>query len=79
MIAFIGVRISWLMAARKVLLALSASSADSRAASASRNNRALSMAMAACCERPTSRSRSLGVNSSLGTGRHTAIPPMTSS
>ena len=37
------------------------------------------MAIAACWERPTRRSRSLWVNSALGTGRQTAMAPMTSS
>ncbi len=53
MIAFIGVRISWLIAARKVLLAWLACSATSRASLVAPNRRALSMAIAACCDRPT--------------------------
>ena len=77
MTAFIGVRISWLIAARNVLLARSASSAASRAASPSRNRRALSMAIAACCDMPTSRSRSFSVNCLLGMVRQAANTPTT--
>ena len=44
MIAFIGVRISWLVAARNALLAAFACSATSRASSASWNSRAFWMA-----------------------------------
>ena len=58
MIAFIGVRISWLIAARKVLLAWLACSAASRASRASANSRAFSIAIAACCDSPTRKSRS---------------------
>ena len=58
MIAFIGVRISWLVAARNALLAAFACSATSRASSASRNSRAFSIAIAACCDSPTRKFRS---------------------
>ena len=53
MIAFMGVRISWLMVARKALLASFAASAARRAACASSKSRAFSMAElsreAICC------------------------------
>src|SRR6266540_1824233 len=62
MIAFIGVRISWLIAARKLLLARFASSACCRAASASWNSRASSMAAAACWDRLVKKSRSAAEN-----------------
>ena len=45
MIAFIGVRISWLIAARNALLAWFASSAARRASCASAKSRALSIAI----------------------------------
>ena len=45
--AFIGVRISWLIVARKMLFDAFASSAASRASSASANSRALSSAIEA--------------------------------
>ena len=73
MIAFIGVRISWLIAARNVLLARSASSAASGASCASRKSRAFSIAIAACWASPTSKSRSVWLNGSPGHGRQTAI------
>ena len=58
MIAFIGVRISWLIAARNALFAWLASSAASRASWASAKSRAFSIAIAACWARPTRKSRS---------------------
>ena len=54
MIAFIGVRISWLIAGEERALGLVRLLGRPRRASwASANSRALSIAMAACCERPT--------------------------
>ena len=47
MTAFIGVRISWLMVARKALLASLAASAAARAACASLNSRAFWIAITA--------------------------------
>ncbi len=78
MIAFIGVRISWLMAARNELLAWFAPSAASRASRVSVNSLALSIAIAACCDRPMRKLRSVGVNERCsGPVRQTAIMPLT--
>ncbi len=63
--AFIGVLISWLIVARKALLARVAASASSFAARASSNSRAFSIAAAACCDRPTRKLRSSSENGSL--------------
>ena len=65
MIAFIGVRISWLIAARNALFASLACSAASRASSASAKRRAFWIAIAACWDRPTRKSRSALVKPAL--------------
>ena len=62
MIAFIGVRISWLIVARNALLDSFAASATSRASLTSANSRAFSIAIAACCDSPTRKLRSSSVN-----------------
>ena len=49
MIAFIGVRISWLIVARNTLLASFAASASAFASCAAANSRALSSAIEASC------------------------------
>ena len=64
MIAFIGVRISWLIAARNALFAWFASSAAAVASWASANSRAFSIAIDACWESPTRKSRSAWMNGS---------------
>ena len=58
MTAFIGVRISWLIVARKLLFASFACSADLRDSSASAKRRAFWIAIAACCDSPTRKLRS---------------------
>src|SRR5438309_831919 len=77
MIAFIGVRISWLVAARNALFAAFACSATSRASRASRNSRAFSIAMAACWDSPTRKFRSASGKGSVRGPRQTAIIPIT--
>ena len=78
MIAFIGVRISWLIAARNALLAWFASSAAARASPASANSRAFSIAIAACWDSPTRKSRSAWVNgcAAVAPDRHHADDPV---
>ena len=56
MTAFIGVRISWLMVARKALFAALAFSAAARASCASRNRRTFSMAIIAWSAKDCARS-----------------------
>ena len=73
MTAFIGVRISWLMVARKMLFEALASSATSRASWASAKRRALSSAIEASWARRSSRSTSVGVNGRASEGSR-AIP-----
>ena len=62
MTAFIGVRISWLMAARKVLFAAFAASAAARASRAEWYRRALSSAIEASCAKRCRRSTSESPN-----------------
>ena len=62
MIAFIGVRISWLMVARKALFAWLAASASRRADWASSSSRTFSMAIAAWRANPDKKSRSTSLN-----------------
>ncbi len=79
MIAFIGVRISWLMAARKVLLAWLACSAASCAARPSSKRRAFWMAIAACCDEAHEEVEvGRGEDVAGCAERQTAIMPMTS-
>ena len=77
MIAFIGVRISWLIAARNVDLAWFASSAAWRAASASSKNRAFSTAIVAWRAMLSKNARSASVNGRVAPMRQTAAMPIT--
>ena len=63
--AFIGVRISWLIAARNVLFAAFAASAAARASCATAYSRALSSAIDASCAKRWSRSTSGGVEGAI--------------
>jgi hypothetical protein len=66
MIAFIGVRISWLIVARNALLGLVRRVGDLPRLLDLANSRAFSIAIAACCDRPTRKLRSSSVNSGAG-------------
>ena len=80
MIAFIGVRISWLIAARNALFAWFASSAASRASCASREQPGVLDRDRRLLRRARRGSRGRAwVNGSLGSDRQTAITPVTRS
>ena len=78
MTAFIGVRISWLIAARNALFAWFAASAATVASRASANSREFSKAIDAWRASPTRKSRSACTNG-MPPVRHTAAAPVTRS
>ena len=78
MIAFIGVRISWLMVARNTLLASFAASASAFASCADANRRALSRAIeASCANRPSSATSSSSNERSAEASRAIPSTPIT--